>query len=163
MTEIITYRISSTGVWGYEFYDSNRDRVGFISAVVSSSAPVRIESKNYRWYSRFDMDTTVIPGIDRRVMDNQTGQEVYRLIYWHREFYQARSLEESVGIEIRNGAFLFGNEGMPVIAMTEKMDQTAWIPRRGADAEAFFRTTFYEDVSEPFALMALSFPALRFY
>ena len=163
MTEIITYRISSTGVWGYEFYDSSGKNVGLVSAVVSSSAPVRIESRNLHWYSQFDMDTTVIPGIGRRVMDNASGQEVYRLIYWHREFYQARSRNESIGIEIRNGAFLFGNNGMPVTAMTERIDRNGRTPQRGAEAEAYFRTVFYEEVSEAFALMALSFPAMRFY
>ena len=163
MTEIITYRISSTGVWGYEFYDSGRNRVGSVSAIVSASAPVRIESQHCSWYSRFDMDTTVIPGVGRRVMDNNTGQEIYRLIYWHRGFYQARSSTDSVGIEIRDNAFLFGNEGLPVIAMTERMDRASWIPRIDAEAEAYFKTTFYEDVTEAFALMALSFPAMRFY
>lgn len=161
MKEIITCRISSTGVWGYEFYDAGRNRVGSVSAVVSSSAPVRIESQHFSWYSRFDMDTTVIPGVGRRVMDNNTGREIYRLVYWHRDFYQARSSTDSVGIEIRDGAFLFGNEGMPVIAMTQRMEQTPRIT--GHETEAYFKTTFYEDVTEAFALMALSFPAMRFY
>jgi len=163
MTEIITYRISSTGVWGYEFYDSGGKSIGLVSAVVSSSSPVRIESRSFHWYSRFDMDTTVIPGIGRRVMDNASGKEVYRLIYWHREFYQARSRNETIGIEIRNDAFLFGNNGMPVTAMTERISRAGRTLRSGAEAEAYFRTTFYEDVSEAFALMALSFPAMRFY
>ncbi len=163
MTEIITYRIPSAGVWGYEFYDSGRNRVGSVSAVVSASAPVRIESQHCSWYSRFDIDTTVVPGIGRRVMDNVSGEEIYRLIYWHPGFYQARSRSDSVGIEIRDGVYLFGNEGQPVIAMTERIEQAPGVPRHSADAEAYFKTTFYEDVSEHFALMALSFPAMRFY
>ncbi len=164
MTEIITYRLSATGVWGYEFY-RERLMIGSVSAVVSPSAPVQIESANCRWYSRFDMDTTVVPGIGRRIMDNRNGQELFRLVYWNRGLYQAKNQSrQSINIEIRNGSYLFGEEGMPVIAMTERMNSPElWVPRYDVDEEAYFKTVFFEEVSEAFALMVLSFPALRFY
>ena len=31
MTEIITYRLSETGRWGYEFYDAGRNRIGSVN------------------------------------------------------------------------------------------------------------------------------------
>lgn len=161
--EIITFRISGTGVWGYEFYDQDRQKIGFVSSVVVPSAPVRIESHSLHWYSRFDMDTTIIPGIGRRVKDNETGNEVYRLIYWRPGFYQVRTQTESVQVEIKDGQYLFGQQGMPVTALTERITAVCWSPVSSLDCEAYFKTTFFENVNEAYALMALSFPALRFY
>lgn len=110
------------------------------------------------------MDTTIVPGIGRRVND-ESGKEVYRLIYWKPGFYQARSVNgATVNIEIRNGMYLFGAAGMPVTAMTERISsQYKWLPERGFDDEPYFKTTFFEEVTEPYALMVLSFPALRVY
>ncbi len=132
--------------------------------MVLPSAPVRIESQNCLWHSQFHMDTAVIPGIGRRINDEQ-GNEVYRLIYWHAGFYQARNnADQTVNIEIRNDVYLFGAAGMPVTAMTERIDGEAlWAPGRGRNERPYFRTTFYEDVSEAYGLMVLSFPALRIY
>ena len=161
--ELITFRISGTGVWGYEFYDRNRQKTGFVSSVVAPSAPVRIESRNFRWYSRFDMETTIVPGMGRRVMDNQSGKEIYRLIYWSPGFYQVRTQEQSVQVEIKNGQYLFGQQGMPVTALTERIRDAGWTPASSLDCKACFRTTFYENVNEAYILMALSFPALRIY
>ena len=164
MLEIITCRMSATGVWGYDFYVAeNRNRIGTVSAIVSPKALVRIESAGVHWYSRFDIDTTIIPGIGRRVNDNASGEEVYRLIYWRPGLYQLRCTADSVGVEIRDGKYLFGREGMPVTALTEHFSSASWITRQDADYEPYFRTVFYEDVSETYAMMVLSFPALRFY
>ncbi len=110
------------------------------------------------------MDTTIVPGIARRVNDGN-GNEVYRLIYWQQGFYQARSTgDKSVNIEIRNGIYMFGQERMPVTAMMERINpENQWIPKRKPEAEPWFRTVFFEEVSEAYGLMVLSFPALRIY
>ena len=163
MNEIITYRLSGTGVWGYELYDGNRQRVGSVSAIVAPSSPVRIESAGIHWYSRFDIDTTIVPGIGRRVKDNQSGNEVYRLIYWRPGLYQVRTDSQSVQVEIQEGRYLFGPQGMPASAQTERISEAEWMPPTGLDIEPYFRTIFYEDVNEAYAIMVLSFPALRFY
>ena len=164
--EIITFRISATGVWGYDFYRAdNRLQVGSVRGLVMPSAQARIESANIHLYSSFDLDTTIIPGTGRRVKDNATGEEVYRLIYWRPGLYQVRSRTDSVDVEIRNGQYLFGIPGNPVTALTERCGGAVpWAPEyRYMDAEPYFRTVFFEDVSEGYAMMALSFPALRFY
>ena len=138
--------------------------IGKVSAMAGPSVPVRIDSLDYHWHSRFQMDTTIVPGIGRRVNDEK-GNEVYRLIYWHPGFYQARSSsDQQVNIEIRNGVYLFGTAGMPVTAMTERIKENEIrVPGGGIDAEPYFRTTFFEEVSEGYVLMVLSFPALRIY
>ena len=43
MTEIITYRLSSAGAWGYEFYDAGRNRIGSVSTDVIPSSPTLIK------------------------------------------------------------------------------------------------------------------------
>ena len=161
--EVTTFRIAATGVWGYEFYDQNRQRIGHVSSIVDPSVPVQIQSQNYHWYSHFDIDTTIIPGIGRRVLSNPSGEEVYRLIYWRPDLYQVHAGDQSVQVEISAGRYLFGQQGMPVTAMTERIESTDWMPVSNLDCQASFRTIFYEDVNEALALMILSFPTLRFY
>lgn len=161
--ELITFRVSGTGIWSYEFYDEARQKIGSVSSLVSPAVPVRIESQKIHWYSRFDIDTTIIPGIGRRVQDNQTGNEVFRLIYWRPGLYQVRTNSASVQVEIKEGRYLFGQQGMPATALSERISDIGWQPSSSFEYETYFKTTFYEEVNEAFALMVLSFPALRFY
>ena len=162
MKEIITYRLSATGVWGYEFYHPDRTLIGSVSSVVAPSAAVRIEGGPIQWYSRFDIDTRIVPGTGRKVKDNRTGDEVYRIIYWQQGLYQVRSADDrSVQVEIRKDAYLFGKPMMPVTAMTERITEADWIPANHLEVRPYFRTTVYEEISEEYLMMVLSFPALR--
>ena len=162
MREIITYRLSATGVWGYEFYHPDRTMIGSVSSVVAPSAAVRIEGGPIQWYSRFDIDTRIVPGTGRKVKDNRTGDEVYRIIYWQQGLYQVRSADDrSVQVEIRKDAYLFGKPMMPVTAMTERITEADWIPANHLEVRPYFRTTVYEEISEEYLMMVLSFPALR--
>ena len=164
MMEIMTYRLTGTGVWGYEFFDLSRNQVGFVRNGLSRSEPVRIEGCGFSWYSRFGLDNTIVPGTGRRVKDSRSGLEVYRVIYWQPGLYQVRSAEgPSVQVEIRNGAYLFGPPEMPATARTRRISETEWIPPKGPGIEPYFHTVFYEEVSPAYQMMALSFPALRFY
>ena len=56
MTEIITYRLTGTGVWGYEFFDMEHNQIGFVRNALSRAEPVRIEGPGCSWYSRFGLD-----------------------------------------------------------------------------------------------------------
>ena len=162
MREIITYRLSATGVWGYEFYHPDRTLIGSVSSVVAPSAAVRIEGGQVKWYSRFDIDTRIVPGTGRRVKDNRTGDEVYRIIYWQQGLYQVRAVDDrSIQVEIRKGAYLFGKPMMPVTAMTERISEADWIPKKNLEVRPYFRTTVFEEISEGYLMMVLSFPALR--
>ncbi len=159
-TGFITYRLSATGIWQYEFC-LDGEKFGSVVSVVSPREPVRIEGPDIHWYSRFDIDLEIVPGISRRVKDNATGEEIYRIIWWRPDLYEVRTRETSVQVEIRNGSYLFGKPFMPVTAMTER---TGGEPRtvNGLAAECLFRTTFFDPVSPAYKMMALSFPALRF-
>ena len=162
MKEIITYRLSATGVWGYEFYHPDRTMIGSVSSVVAPSAAVRIEGGPIQWYSRFDIDTRIVPGTGRKVKDNRTGDEVYRIIYWQPGLYQVRTTDDrSVQVEIRKDAYLFGNPMMPVTAMTERITEADWTPANHLEVKPYFMTTVYEKISEEYLMMVLSFPALR--
>ena len=160
MKEFITYRLSATGLWQYEFR-LDGEEFGSATLRVAASEPVRIEGQEISWYSRFDLDTEIIPGVSRRVKDNNTGEEVFRIIWWRPDFYEVRAKKESVLAEIRNGCYLFGQPGAPVTAMTERTKGEP-ILIRGMEAEAYFRTSFFDPVSPEYTMMALAFPALRF-
>ena len=164
MLKIITYRISGTGRWGYGFYGPDRRRIGSVSAAVSYSAPVSIEGGGVSWYSRFGMDVPVVPGTGRRVWDNRTGQEVYRIIYWQPGIYEVvPAAGEPVQVEIRSGTYLFGRPKMPVTAMAERISEADWVPPGNRDIRPVFLTTVFGDVGEAYLMMVLSFPSLRFY
>ena len=164
MTEIITYRLTATGVWGYEFYDSDRNQIGFVRNAFARSEPVRAESAGISWYSRFGMDNTIVPGTGRQVKDSGTGSEVFRVIYWRPGLYQVRTVAgDSVQVEIRDGQYLFGLPERPVTALTVRTDEADWLPPYAMDVRPWFRTTVYEEVNEAYLMMVLSFPALRFY
>ena len=165
MTEIITYRLSSAGAWGYEFYDAGRNRIGSVSTDVMPSSPTLIKGEGIDWYSTFSMEHTIVPGTGRWVKNNQNGLEVYRIIFWKQGMYQVRTADNcSVQVEIREGDYLFGKPEMPVTAMSKRIQDADWRPDyRNIDVAPYFRTIFYEDVSEAYRMMVLSFPALRFY
>ena len=87
MEPIITYRLTETGIWSYHFY-SGRKMIGKATSVLSLSSLVRIESSSVSWYSTFHVDTEIFPGISRKVMDDRTGLEVYRVIFCEPGFYR---------------------------------------------------------------------------
>lgn len=164
MREIITYRLIGTGVWGYEFFDEERNQIGFVRNGMSNSEPVRVEGQGISWYSRFSLENTIVPGTGRRVKDSLSGEEVYRVIYWRPGLYQVRPVQgNSVQVEIRDGAYLYGRPEMPATALTRRISEAEWIPTGGLETEPYFHTVFYEDVNPGYLMMALSFPALRFY
>jgi DNA-binding MarR family transcriptional regulator len=70
---------------------------------------------------------------------------------------------KGISEEMRNNMYLFGKPFMPVTAMTERISESEWLPPKKTAAEPYFKTTFFEDVSEAYRMMALSFPALRIY
>lgn len=151
MTEILTYRRSETGLWRYEFV-RNGQRFGSVSSASSPRDPARIEGPGFSWSSLFDLESTIVPGLCRKVLDSRTGEEVFRMIWWDWELYEVRSGERSLQVEIRNGSYYFAEPGMPPAAMAEGM---------GGESP-YFRTLFFDPVSEGYMLMALAFPALRF-
>ena len=164
MKEFLTYRLSGTGVWVYEFYDASRNRIGSVGAEIAPAAPVRINGENISWYSRFNLDNTIVPGTGRQVKDSRTGSEVYKVIYWRPGLYQIRYTNDaSLQVEIREGRYLYGNPQEPVTAMTLRIESTEWTPTYALDVRPWFRTTVYKDLTPEELMTLLSFPALRFY
>ena len=160
MNPIISFRLTNTGAWGYRFYNGPQ-LLGTASCIISHSSLIRIEAPGISWYSSFNMDNTIVPGISRRVRDSITGEDIYRIIYCQPGFYRMIRDDANVLVERRNGAYLFGNQGMPVTAMTERIEEWPWKP---ADAEPYFVTKVFEEgVSREFLMAILAFPALRFY
>ena len=131
---IISFRLTNTGAWGYRFYEDGM-HLGSVSCVLMPNATVRIEGPGISWYSSFNMDTTIVPGISRRVKDSITGEDIYHIIYCQPGFYRMIPNQMSSGIplerratggilgEQREGAYLFGDQGKQVMAMTERIEE----------------------------------------
>ena len=79
MTDIISYRLSAAGMWGYSYYLGS-EKIGETTCQISTSSTVRITGDDIAWYSQFKIDTDIVPGISRRIKDNMTGEELYRII-----------------------------------------------------------------------------------
>ncbi len=160
MEPVITYRLTNTGIWSYHFC-AGRQIIGKVSSALSLSSVVRIESGSVSWYSMFRMDTDngIVPGTSRSVMEDRTGQEVFRIVYCEPGFYRLLGGDINLLVECRENAYLFGNPGQPVLALTERILEWPWVPI----GEPFFRTTVYEvNVPEELMMAMLVFPAVRF-
>ena len=160
MNEIITDHLSATGIWRYEFC-RDWESIGHVASAGSPREPVRIEGPEISWYSRFDMDTEIVPGVSRKIMDDKTGGEVYRIVWWRPNLYEIRMREKSLQAEIRDGSYLFGDPMKPATALTERTRGEGRLVR-GMEAERWFRTVFFDPVDERYMMTALSFPALHF-
>ena len=165
MTSIVSYRLSATGMWGYTYYH-DRQFIGETTCQIGRNSIVRTDAQNIVWYSSFTINTDIVPGISRRIIDNMTDEELYRIIFWRPGLYEFTARTEKgdwcMTVEERNGMYLFGQSGMPVAAITERIAEAAWLPATGMQIEPAFRTTFFEREDSPgFIMLVLSFPALK--
>ena len=166
MLEIISYRLSATGVWGYSYY-RGREHIGETACEIGRSSTVRITGDDITWYSPFRIVTDIVPGVSRRIMDNVTEEELYRVIFWRPGLYELTARTDtgndwSMTVEEVGGRYMFVRHGMPVSAVTERLQETEWIPPTSTRIDPAFRTTFYEQEDSPgFLMMVLSFPALK--
>ena len=165
MTEVISFRLSATGVWGYSFYRGGL-YLGEAACQIGRASTVRIIGEDIVWYSQFMIDTDIVPGVSRRIKDNMTEKELYRIIFWRPGLYEFYARAErgdwSMTVEERNGMYLFGKSGMPVSAITERIAPAELVTPVGKQAEPAFRTSFFEQEDRPgFLMLVLSFPALK--
>lgn len=165
MKEVVSYRLSATGTWGYSYYQ-NRDYIGETTCQIGRSSTVRVIGEDIVWYSSFTIDTDIVPGVSRRIKENLTDQELYRIIFWRPGLYEFSARTDTgdwnMTVEERNNMYLFGRNGMPVAAITERISEAEWIPSSGMLIEPAFRTTFFENEDSPgFMMLVLSFPALK--
>ena len=157
MDPIITYRLTDTGLWSYHFY-LGRQMIGKATSVLALSSTVRIESVAGPWYSMFHVDTAIAPGVSRKVKSDRTDLEVFRIVYCEPGFYRILGGEVNLLVEYRDNAYLFGNPGQPVLAVTERIREWSWVPQ----GEPFFLTTVYEECKADLLTAMLAFPVLRF-
>ena len=120
------------------------------------------------WLITLSDGVTVYATGDTSSMDQMAelaGRHIdYGIIFWRPGLYEVRSVAgDSVQVEVRDGAYLFGPPESPATALMQRISEAEWAPASGYDVEPYFKTIFYEDVSPGFQMMVLSFPALRFY
>ena len=134
MTEIISYRLYATGVYGYSYY-RGQHYIGETSCQIGRSSTARIVGDEITWYSAFSIATDIVPGVSRRINDNMTSEELYRIIFWRPGLYEFVARTEygewSMTVEERNNMYLFGKQGMPVAAITERIAEAVWVPPTG--------------------------------
>ena len=164
MCEIVTFCLYNTDFWGYEFYSLTEEKIGSVVMVFPQSEQMQIESEHCHWSSWSDKWQTLAPGMYRLVLDNSTGEEVYRLIYRSSGEYLLKTEDGRImTVEIQDDRFCFRENGGLLLATTERIQQAGYRPRinRCMDVEARFKTTFQGEVTEKEVMMVLSFPTLK--
>ena len=96
MTDIISYRLSANGMWGYSYYQ-NENYIGKTICQISTSSTVRVTGEDVEWYSSFNIDTEIVPGVSRRIKDNLTGEELYRIVFWRPGLYELAARTDTGG------------------------------------------------------------------
>ena len=77
----IVYRLCATGVFEYVGYD-DVSQICSISSIVAPNVPVFIAGRGFRYVSSFDINTTLVPGITRRSILTEPGNQIAGVLRW---------------------------------------------------------------------------------
>lgn len=163
--ELIGFRWSVTGAFGYDFYQNGR-RLCTVSSLVAPSAPVQIRGFGGEWVSPFDADSTRFPGLTRAVYRAGPDREECRLVY-RGEGYELQSGADVCQIHVRDGAVLLYAGQTRLVTLTRlSRPQAAVVPvPKGAqfdDMEAYYAVSAADGLPDAVLMAALAFPMLRF-
>lgn len=163
--EMIGFRYSVTGAFGYDFYRNDR-RLCAVSSLVVPSAPVHIRGLGGEWASPFDADSTLFPGLTRTVYRAGSEQEECRLVYRGEE-YELPCDADVYQIHMQDGAVLLYAGQTRLVTLTRlSREQAAGIsvPRDAQfdDMEAYYAVEAADGLPPAALMAALAFPMLRF-
>ena len=162
--KIIIYRYDDTGVFGYEYYRmENEETIGSISSMVlpqESDCQISMNGKNYQ--SRFDENATLIKGLRRSVLEQETGQVVgyIELSEWNTAYHLIVG-DEVVEVEIYPDEMTFVFRDNPVAIIRHNESYTKE-DEYGNMISSKYLAFLNVDIANEIEMMILSFVALRF-
>lgn len=158
MERIIGYQYSETGAQGYYFY-SGKKLLCKVSAGIF--CPVLITGDETEWISDYDINSTILPGIKRTVVDNHTNKTVATITYLDRGKYH---LDNGWDVECYGEVYRFFNGDQKIAEIRHcSKEEKFWIPQEEwRDFEPYFELIPEEEPDETSILLIAGFPVLRF-
>ena len=160
------YRFSATGVFGYDFYDAQKE-LCTVSGILAPSMPVTIRGRGCAWNSSLDHGTAVSPGTARAVWDSETKATVCQVVFAGAGRYELLFDDAHVSVHIESSGYAFfsGDEKIAEIRRTHPIPMI--VPKRSEQFDTHLH--FRADVPDPtnpanerIVLILLAFPLLRF-
>ena len=158
------YRYSVTGATGYDFYDPEDNHVCGSSYLSLPFSSVNLGGWRLSWESQFDLQTTIVPGIARTVVESEKGKLVASIVYRDAGIYDILYRGETVRAQMVQNQYLFLRDNEP-IALCRRFDRP---PARrekfpGVPAELRFAVALPDGMSPAWKLLVLTFPNLQFF
>ncbi|MBR3787220.1 MAG: hypothetical protein IKJ85_02405 [Firmicutes bacterium] len=141
-------KLDLTGVAEVEIFLEDT-KICDITSMIIPSFPVNIAGFGYNLVSEFDIDSTLIPGLTRVVIDEDLGEVAFKIVYIKQGVFDINVEGRSIIVMIDENKYTFFSEGI-VLAIGNKVN----------DAE--FDMNVENDLSQKMKLAILSFPMLRF-
>lgn len=141
-------KIDDTGAFGFEIYCDN-NQVCYISSLVIPSFPVTIKGFGYNLVSEFDIDSTLIPGLTRFVVHEDSCDVAFKIVYIDQGVFDINIEGKSIVVMIDENKYTFFSEG--IILATGNIDN-----------DSGFNMIIGSDLHQKIKLAIISFPMLRF-
>ena len=156
----IGYRYSTTGAFGYIFCEDSVEKCR-VGCSVIPSPPVYIHGKDRNWVSKFDNETTIVPGLTRTVKDEKTGAEAARITLKDvGRFTINNSIDVFCDLE---GKYTFYANNALIGRITRFEGSCSRLPEvAGCDVEPYFDVMIKEGLDEEQVMLMTAFPLLRF-
>jgi len=157
------YRYSVTGAFGYHFYKDDTE-VCSAEGLVIPSAPIIITTPFGEYISKFDMFTTIVPGLTRYVEVKGSGEEAWRIIYRDLEstHFEIICKHGVIMANIQDGEYLFFIAGKQVAVIRGLQGSGTVVVKNGLELEPFFDVDISDELAEEYWGPVVSFPQLRF-
>ena len=158
---------SSTGVFGTYYYDDNHLEVFGVSSLVTPFSHARIKMGERTWYSDFDPETTLFPGIFRQILKFGTKEQEARIVHRGPGQSQIITQEDAFYVrEVPDGYEFYapavGSGRMTVIARITRIKTADWLPEKlGFEMDPSFRVELYQPAGVSFTMRVLSYPELN--
>lgn len=163
-TTYIVTRRCSTGVNEYRYFRSIH-AIGTGAALVLPRFPVVIASAELSLRYENDLDMTLVPGISRPILREDTGK-AYARVFW--DGSGKHRLHTPFGwfrIACREDICVIFRENIPIAALGRIQRGSefdfSWRKTRDADWEPHLTMMTTEDLPDELALLMLSFPLFR--
>ena len=157
MDKLIGYQYSVTGEHGYYYYQNQK----LICKVVTSLiTPVFISGFDKVLTSNFDLFSTIVPELSRKVIDDATKEEVASIVYKDRGLYL---IDGKIKVLCDENGYRFYMGEEQIAEIKAVLDKNIWVPKENwCDFTPYFELNFLKDTDELSTLLIAGFPALRF-
>ena len=158
---LISFRTCWTGITFYDLYDGE-ELICRASRHVLPSAPVNMtDDTGVQWTSDFDMETTIMPGVAREVLDEETGELVARLVYNGGSHFV---LNGNIDIYCEDRFYVFFWESKEIAIIRPVEPESIRRPETlEEEAEPYYEVCVHEDLKPDILRIVHAFPLLRFF